>query len=65
MLSKKDLNRLANNAHERTFPAGTVLTEQDESGVTFGVVVEGQAAVTCMAKPLASSVPATTSARWH
>ncbi len=45
MLSKKELTRLANNAHERTFPAGTVLTEQDESGVTFGVIVEGQAAV--------------------
>ena len=45
MLSKKDLARLANNAHERTFPAGAVLTEQDETGVTFGVIVEGQAAV--------------------
>src|ERR1700722_6730665 len=45
MLSKKDLARLANNAHERAFPAGAVLTEQDETGVTFGVIVEGQAAV--------------------
>jgi CRP-like cAMP-binding protein len=45
MLSKKDLSKLANNAHERTFPAGAVLTEQDETGVTFGVIVEGQAAV--------------------
>ncbi len=45
MLSKKDLARLATNAHERTFPAGAVLTEQDESGVTFGVIVEGQAVV--------------------
>jgi CRP/FNR family transcriptional regulator, cyclic AMP receptor protein len=45
MLSKKDLARLANNAHERTFPAGAVLTEQDETGVTFGVIVDGQAAV--------------------
>jgi CRP/FNR family transcriptional regulator, cyclic AMP receptor protein len=45
MLSKKDLSRLAGNAHERTFPAGAVLTEQDEAGVTFGVIVEGQAAV--------------------
>jgi CRP-like cAMP-binding protein len=39
------LARLANNAHERTFPAGTVLTEQDETGVTFGVIMDGQAAV--------------------
>ena len=45
MLSKKDLSRLASSAHERTFPAGAVLTEQDETGVTFGVIVEGQAAV--------------------
>ena len=64
MLSKKELTRLANNAHDRTFPAGAVLTEQDETGVTFGVIVEGQAAVTCTGRPLASSVPATTSARW-
>jgi len=45
MLSKRELARLANNAHERTFPAGAVLTEQDETGVTFGVIVEGQATV--------------------
>jgi CRP/FNR family transcriptional regulator, cyclic AMP receptor protein len=45
MLSKKELSRLARNAHDRTFPAGAVLTEQDETGVTFGVIVEGQAAV--------------------
>ena len=45
MLSKKELAGLANSAHERTFPAGTVLTEQDETGVTFGVIVEGEAAV--------------------
>src|SRR5580658_8999221 len=51
MLSKKDLARLANNAHERTFPAGAVLTEQDETGVTFGVLVEGQAAVSVHGRP--------------
>ena len=51
MLSKKDLGRLANNAHERTFPAGTVLTEQDETGVTFGVIVDGQAAVSVHGRP--------------
>src|ERR1700740_2642375 len=45
MLSKKELARLANSAHERTFPAGTVLTEQDETGVTFGVIMDGRAAV--------------------
>jgi CRP/FNR family cyclic AMP-dependent transcriptional regulator len=51
MLSKKDLARLANNAHERTFPAGAVLTEQDETGVTFGVIMEGQAAVSVHGRP--------------
>ena len=45
MLSKKELTQLAANAHDRTFPAGAVLTAQDETGVTFGVIVEGQAAV--------------------
>ena len=45
MLSKKELTRLADNAHERTFPAGAVLTEQDETGVTFGVIMEGQGVV--------------------
>jgi CRP/FNR family transcriptional regulator, cyclic AMP receptor protein len=45
MLSNKELSRLANNAHERVFPAGAVLTEQDETGVTFGVIMDGQADV--------------------
>jgi CRP-like cAMP-binding protein len=45
MLSKKELAGLAKNAHERTFPAGAVLTEQDQTGVTFGVIMEGQAVV--------------------
>ena len=51
MLSKKDLARLANNAHDRTFPAGTVITEQEETGVTFGVIVDGQASVSVHGKP--------------
>ena len=51
MLSKKELARLANNAHDRTFPVGTVITEQEETGVTFGVIVDGQAAVTVHGRP--------------
>ena len=51
MLSKRELARLANNAHDRTFPAGTVITEQEETGVTFGVIMEGQAAVTVHGRP--------------
>jgi CRP/FNR family transcriptional regulator, cyclic AMP receptor protein len=51
MLSKKELTSLANSAHDRTFPAGAVLTEQDETGVTFGVIMEGQAAVSVGGRP--------------
>jgi CRP/FNR family transcriptional regulator, cyclic AMP receptor protein len=45
MLPKKELDQLVRAAHDRTFPAGTVLTDQGELGVTFGVVMTGQAAV--------------------
>jgi CRP/FNR family transcriptional regulator, cyclic AMP receptor protein len=51
MLSKKELTRLANDAHDLTFPAGTVLTEQDETGVTFGVIMQGQAVVSVHGSP--------------
>jgi CRP/FNR family transcriptional regulator, cyclic AMP receptor protein len=51
MLSKKELTRLANDAHDRTFRAGTVLTEQDETGVTFGVIMEGRAVVSVHGQP--------------
>jgi CRP/FNR family transcriptional regulator, cyclic AMP receptor protein len=46
MLPKRELDKLAREAVERTFPAGAVLTEEEEVGVTFGVIVEGRAAVT-------------------
>lgn len=45
MLSKKDLAGLARNAHERKFSAGAVLTDEDQAGVTFGVIEEGRASV--------------------
>lgn len=51
MLSKKELAKLADSAHDRTFTAGTVLTEQDEAGVTFGVIMEGRAAVSVHGRP--------------
>jgi CRP/FNR family transcriptional regulator, cyclic AMP receptor protein len=51
MLSKKDLANLARNAHDRTFPAGTVLTEEQESGVTFGVIMDGRASVSVRGRP--------------
>jgi CRP/FNR family transcriptional regulator, cyclic AMP receptor protein len=45
VLSKREVASLARSAHDRKFPAGTVLTDEDQAGVTFGVIVEGQAAV--------------------
>jgi CRP/FNR family cyclic AMP-dependent transcriptional regulator len=51
MLPKKDLANLARNGHERTFPAGTVLTDEDQTGVTFGVIMDGRAAVTVQGRP--------------
>ena len=44
-LPKKELDQLAREAHDRTFPAGTVLTDEAETGVTFGVIEEGRASV--------------------
>ncbi len=57
MLPKKEVNRLAREAHDRTFPAGTVLTDEQEVGVTFGVIVEGQAAVSVHGRPVRTLGP--------
>jgi CRP/FNR family transcriptional regulator, cyclic AMP receptor protein len=46
MLPEKDIAKLSGDAHDRTFPAGAVLTDEEEVGVCFGVIVEGQASVT-------------------
>jgi|SRR5579872_369710 len=50
MLSKRDLDKLAADVHERTVPAGTVLTEQDEFGTIFTVIAEGEATVSVHGK---------------
>ena len=57
MLSKKDLERLANQAHERTFPAGTVVSEEGETGLTFGVIVDGRATVNVHGRPVRALGP--------
>jgi len=57
MLPKKELNRLAREAHDRTFPAGTVLTDEQEVGVTFGVIVAGRAAVSVRGRPVRTLGP--------
>jgi CRP/FNR family transcriptional regulator, cyclic AMP receptor protein len=51
-LSKKDLRFLANAAHDMSYEAGTRLTTQDELGVTFFVVIEGEAEVSVSGQPL-------------
>jgi CRP/FNR family cyclic AMP-dependent transcriptional regulator len=51
MLLKKELDNLARNAHDLTFPPGAVLTEEEEVGVTFGVIVEGRATVSVRGRP--------------
>ena len=45
-LSKKDLKGLADSMKDRTFPAGTVITEPGQSGVGFFVIDSGSATVT-------------------
>jgi len=45
MLPKKEVGKLARRANELTVPAGTVVTDVDRAGVAFGVIVDGQAAV--------------------
>ena len=57
MLSNKDLDKLAREAHDRTFPAGAVLTEEGEAGATFGVIVEGRAAVSVHGQPVRTLGP--------
>jgi CRP/FNR family transcriptional regulator, cyclic AMP receptor protein len=45
MLSQRELEKLSHDVHDRTFPAGTVLTEEDAFGTIFTVIAEGQATV--------------------
>jgi CRP-like cAMP-binding protein len=45
-VSKKDLGKLAKDVHDRTFPAGTALTDAGEFGSIFTVIATGRATVT-------------------
>jgi CRP/FNR family transcriptional regulator, cyclic AMP receptor protein len=56
-LPKKELDQLAREAHDRTFPAGTVLTDEAETGVTFGVIVDGRASVEVHGQPVRTLGP--------
>ena len=49
--AEEGTGRLSRQAHDRTFPAGAVLTVEEEGGTSFGVIVEGQAAVSVHGRP--------------
>ena len=50
MLPKNEVAKLARAANWLTFPAGTVITDVDRVGVSFGVIVDGQATVSVHGK---------------
>jgi len=51
MLPNEEVDKLARRANELTVPAGTVVTDVDRAGVAFGVIVDGQAAVSVRHEP--------------
>ena len=51
-LKPKDLKKLANEAHERTFAAGTHLTDDDTFGSAFFVVADGTVEVSVKGEPV-------------
>jgi|SRR5215470_8650737 CRP-like cAMP-binding protein len=57
MLPKKEVAKLARKANELTFPAGTVVTDVDRAGVSFVVIVDGQAAVSVHGQPVRALGP--------
>jgi CRP-like cAMP-binding protein len=57
MLPKKEVAKLARKANELTFPAGTVVTDVDRVGVSFGVIVDGRAAVSVHGQPIRALGP--------
>jgi CRP-like cAMP-binding protein len=57
MIPKKDVAKLAGDAHDRTFPVGAVLTEEEQVGLCFGVIVEGQASVSVRGQPASTLGP--------
>jgi CRP-like cAMP-binding protein len=57
MLPKREVAKLARQANELTFRAGTVVTDVDRVGVSFGVIVDGQAAVSVHGQPVRALGP--------
>jgi CRP/FNR family transcriptional regulator, cyclic AMP receptor protein len=52
MLPNEEVDKLARRANELTVPAGTVVADVDSAGVSFGVIVDGQAAVSVRGQPV-------------
>ena len=57
MLPDEEVDKLARRANELTVPAGTVVTDVDRAGVAFGVIVDGQAAVSVRGQPVRALGP--------
>jgi CRP-like cAMP-binding protein len=57
MLPEQEVAKLAQRAHELTVPAGTVVTDVDTAGVSFGVIVDGQATVNVGGRPVRTLGP--------
>jgi CRP/FNR family transcriptional regulator, cyclic AMP receptor protein len=57
MLPKREVAKLARKANELTIPAGTVVTDVDRAGASFGVIVDGQAAVSVHGQPVRALGP--------
>ena len=57
MLPNEEVDKLARRANEVTVPAGTVVTDVDMAGVAFGVIVDGQAAVSVRGQPVRALGP--------
>ena len=57
MLPEEEVAKLARRAHELKVPAGTVVTDMDTVGVSFGVIVDGQATVSVHGTPVRALGP--------
>ena len=50
-LSKRDVRRLGDTLKERTFPAGSIVTDVKQEGIGFFIIEEGKATVEVRGKP--------------
>lgn len=57
VLKPRDLKKVARDAHEMDFAAGTVLTEEDAVGATFFIVTEGTMKVEVGGRPVRTVGP--------